>query len=503
MKTAVTYIALIAVAVGLFLHYQSTRDAEQERERTERISLRVFPHGEEEDADALREAAAEIRLTPRGTSEEITLIREGESWRITSPRDLPGDDTAVQSLLTTLVGLQLAGPPEEFVIADVADEALVHYGLDEPTLSVGLRYEGDDAAMRLLLGDQEPSEQFRYAMIDGASEVLVIQDRESALSRSLFDLRDRRVLKFETDAVLALAVENASGETTLRVERASPEEDWRLVVPVEDEAETSRVTSALSQLRNLRVQDYLVENVTGDDLVTLGIASPEVTIALTASDETHRLLVGIKEGETVIARVEGGDAVFTVPSGPVDGLVDDPTRFRSLSLISVPPEEITRVISEQGEHEIVIEGVEGDEGNIIWQATDPPEGWSAEAAEEPLSGLVSALRAMRGRSVLASGEVEGLDPLSIRLTVETIGGEPLVIEVGESFNHEGVQGCAVRRIGRDTALFLESWRVAQLTLDFDELIETTEPPSTTAAPATAEAASDPATDEVTAAVASD
>ncbi|MBN1477741.1 DUF4340 domain-containing protein, partial [Candidatus Sumerlaeota bacterium] len=418
-------------------------------------------------------------------------------------RDLPSDETAVRSLLTTLVGLQLAGPPEESVIADVADESLVHYGLDEPTLSVGLRYEGDDTTARLLIGDKEPSQQFRYAMIEGEGDVLVIQDRESALNRSLFDLRDRRVLHFETDDVTSLSVENASGETTLLVERASPEEEWRLVVPVEDEAETSRVTSSLSQLRNLRVQDYLVEGATDDDLAALDIASPEVTITLMASGEIQRLLVGVKEGESVVARAEGGDAVFTVPSSTVDSLVDDPFRFQSLSLISVPPEEITRVITEQGGHEIVIEGVESGEGGTVWQAADPPEGWSAEAAEEPLSRLVNALRAMRGRSVLASGEVEGLDSPSIRLTVETTDDEPQLIEVGESFNHDGVQGCAGRRSGRDAALFLESWRVAQITLDFDELIVAPEPPETAPAPVTPEVIAEPATDEVTATFASE
>ena len=66
-----------------------------------------------------------------------------------------------------------------------------------------------------------------------------------------------------------------------------------------------------------------------------------------------------------------------------------------------------------------------------------------------------------------------------------------MIEVGESYSHDAVQGCAARRSGRDAALFLEAWRVDQITLDFDELI-------TTPTPATPEATPEPTTAEVTA-----
>ena len=87
MRWLITYLALLAIAAGLVWFHLSSRGREGLRERTERVSKRIFPHGEEMDADPLHDAVTEVVIDHGPDGERIVARRredagEGTDWRI-------------------------------------------------------------------------------------------------------------------------------------------------------------------------------------------------------------------------------------------------------------------------------------------------------------------------------------------------------------------------------------------------------------------------------------
>lgn len=488
MKTLIKYVVLLAIAAGLTLYHFNQREQEREQERAERLSKRVFPHGEEEDLAALRDAVAEIRLTPRGATEEIVLVRqeaspEGEAeWRITEPRAFPADSVTVSGMVSTLVGLELAAAPEDSVIADVATSELENFGLDEPGLRIGLRYRDETDVRMLRIGDQDPTQRNRYALVDGEDDVLIIQDRDTSLNRDLTALRGKSILSLETDQVIALQVDRADGEPHLRLARADTAAPWRVEIPVPDDADTGQVNSLLSQLANARVHDFLVDDPTPAQISAEGLASPEFTITVVSADgaarTTNRLLIGPERGQNRVAMVDQGSTIFTVPSTSLRLALGDPGELRNRLLAEIPTSQIERIIYQVPGQTLSVtpEAATGEAmTETHWVVADPPEGLDTEAAEEEFRTMATALASLRARTVLPDDEAQdlaalGLDPPSTRIIVETTGdAEPVVLELGNSMRREEVQGHPVRRLGRDAVLFLESWRADQLILDLADL----------------------------------
>ncbi|NUP88422.1 MAG: DUF4340 domain-containing protein [Candidatus Sumerlaeia bacterium] len=484
MKTAVQYFVLLAIAAGLTWYYSASREQEEAKERSDRLSLRVFPRGEEEDNAVLRDAVAEVRLTPRGSSVEIVLARdpspeEGSatgSWRITAPRATGADNSTVDSLVSTLVGLQLAGPVEDNVFTDVSSGELANFGLEAAVLRVGLRYDGEASVQTLLVGDQDPTGSFMFGMIEGDDEVLVLQNRDAALNRSLHDLRDKQILRIDQEEAVALSLSDASGEIVYRAERADPEAPWRLSVPVEDDADPAEINSTLSMISNVRATDFLAEDVTPEQIAGRGLASPEYSFTVVTAEGTgrvtRRLLIGRERDSERPAMLENGTAIVSITVDALSAALENPDRLRSKIVTEIDPEEITALRYERRGRTWTWLPASPEEG---WTLVDPPPSHSSEEAAEPLRNLTDSLRLLRAREVIPEDETDdlaalGLDPPEITMTVSLEGqDEPVVLELGSEIERSGTQGRAIRRSGRSAVLFLEQWRGDNLALDLDAL----------------------------------
>ncbi len=390
MRGLIKFAVLLAIAGGLTWYYLGERKAEREHERVEQIAKRLFPHGDERDTDALSDAIAEIRVTPSGSTEEITVVRESDDiWRITTPRDLSADNTIVNSLARTLAGLELAGSPDEMVIRDVAPENLAHFGIDDTSLRVAVRHTGETAPVRLLVGDQDPAEANRYALIEGTRDVLVIQDRHTALNRDLFTLRDKSILSVTPDTALSVAVAT-SAEDIIRIARDTPADDWRLEAPVADEADRGQVSTLINHLRNLRAQEFLAEDATDADIADHALASPEFLITVVAAEETHCLRVApARLGSRPVMR-EGTAVIAAVPTAPIDSVIEDPARLRSRQVCAINPDDVQRIIYHTDGHAATL---------------------TRDDTAEPFADLTSALRSLQARGVMSDGETRDLAAL--------------------------------------------------------------------------------------------
>ena len=149
----------------------------------------------------------------RGDS-ALVLTRGVEGWKLNSPVVDGADQDAVERYLRNLQESE-----REKTIVDsaaVTDSEVVKYGLDTPRLSVVLHTE-DGVEKKVDFGIDSPTDRFTYARIDGGNpEIFVLRAwRFDNLDKSVFDLRDRRVLAFAKDEVVEVRRSGVGGDCLL------------------------------------------------------------------------------------------------------------------------------------------------------------------------------------------------------------------------------------------------------------------------------------------------
>ena len=155
--------------------------------------------------------------------ESIVLERETEEdWLITQPEDFAADGAEVRQLLSN-AGLLTV---QQFVNDTPQD--LEQYGLASPTLTIRLWEKEQEVPYELLLGNPDPQNTGMYAKVgDQNSVVLVKTEALEQLHKTVFALRDKKILAFECDKVAKLELHYA--DQSLLLEKDGDE--WEVTEP--------------------------------------------------------------------------------------------------------------------------------------------------------------------------------------------------------------------------------------------------------------------------------
>src|SRR5215467_10321290 len=197
-------------------------------------------------------------------SEPVELKRTGSKWSITGPKALPADQDAVSSLISTFASLNADKLLED------KPASVEPYGLTKPLLSITATKK-DGKTVKLLVGDQTPTSSGSYAELAGDPRVfLVASYNKSSLDKSENDLRDKRLLTFDSEKLSRVEL-TAKKES---IEFGRNKDQWQILKP-----------------KPMRANQSAVE-----DLVrSLGDAKME----LSATDDEKKVLSAFKAGKDV------------------------------------------------------------------------------------------------------------------------------------------------------------------------------------------------------------
>jgi hypothetical protein len=260
----------------------------------------------------------EIRIK-RPDGELLGLKRENGKWAIVSPAVQRADQDAAGQIVSALANLNA-----DKVIEDKAGD-LKPYGLDTPTLDVEIvRKDGKPA--HLLIGDDTPSGSGAYAKLANEARVVTVaSNTKTSLDKRPEDLRDKRILTFDSDRLSRVEL-TAKGETIEFGKNGQNE--WQIVKPRPLRADGSAVDGLVNKLKDARQ-----EITAGDDPAKqFATASKVATVTVTDAIGTETLEVRRNKEQNVYVKSSVVDRIFRVNgdlAGSVDKGLDD---FRNKKL---------------------------------------------------------------------------------------------------------------------------------------------------------------------------
>jgi hypothetical protein len=249
--------------------------------------------------------------SPKG---QMVLKKVDGRWRIAQPEEGPADQRLVEDLLWDLDGARV----KEFV-ADHA-KSLKPYGLDVPPVTIRLLDQAGNALTSLTL-NSAVKKGGAYARVGDAYAVYLVEpDLYEQLNKGPFDLRFRRLLRFETWDVGKLAL-SRDGQEILLEKR---EEEWELTKPRQGKAKYSAVIDLLNDIKNLKWEKLVTKAST--DLPRYGLDKPVAAFTLTKTDgeSLGTVLLGKTEGNLVYAKLQEKSEIYEIHSTFLQSLPQEP-----------------------------------------------------------------------------------------------------------------------------------------------------------------------------------
>jgi hypothetical protein len=452
LNTAI--LALVVAALGAFVWFYEIRGADQRAERAA-AEKRLFPGVEVEQIGLITLATKD--------GKQVRLERVEGDWKMLAPLTFPADHATAESLASTLATLQ-----HEATIDDPAPPA--EYGLEDPPK---VRFRAGERDYELKVGSRSPVGGNTYVATADAKPVHAVASyRVASLERSLDDLRDKRVMRFEREAVVELRVRWKDGAVRLVRDDQDPEV-WRLAEPLAAAADGRAVSKALSDLEFVRASGFEDAPAAG---VRRALERPELSVEIVTradgQEGVARLALAAAEAGKRYAHGNASDAVYQLPAGALDDFPRSVLGWRDKEVARFLPNEARRfelAFHAEGAGESLV--VSGRKDGDAWKTE--PEALRPDAVE----GLVTELSGLQARTIAAEsmGEREraslGLEPP--RAVIRVFGGPepgsdaPLAeVRLGVARPESGI---AAKRPDRDTIYWLPYERGEQIPVSAEAL----------------------------------
>lgn len=311
----------------------------------------------------------------RKDEKPLALERQGEDWIITEPIRGLADTDEVERMIKAVAELKPISSRENVNLD--AEE----FGLADRDLVVTLTCT-DGKEVQLIIGDETPLGSERYARITGgrgrgADDKLYVVSAylRTTLWKKPSSLREKKVARIETDDVRQLILDHGD-EHIVAVRNTGEEDDgvlWRLAAPLEVAADEWSTKQVINNLRDLRAEDFLDEEMSDEEL---GFDAPQAQVTLKMADgreltitfgKTVEREVGDPPSskEVVYTRTSERDEIMLVKADVLDKVRKTAFDLRDKSVLRFERADVERI------------SVERKKG-LSFTVARRPDGWRVE-----------------------------------------------------------------------------------------------------------------------------
>ena len=364
----------------------------------------------------------------------ITIQREGEKatsgerrqqggWTVTAPHSVRANP-----IIWDRVARNLAELLSERNVYESTPGNLEDYGLADPVLKVQGATDGGES-VTVSFGTMEPTQKYRYGLVEGGPLFLASTDQFFELDRDLQWLRDRDLVKVGAEGIQRIAVapferletapEGATGPETWKAFKPvaaerRPDGLWYIVEPEPAVADQEILNKLAAEIQYVKGREYVDAP---ENLADYQLDPPKSRVSVRtpgSEEEEQTFYVGSfstgenTEGGVFVMRKDE-PSVFVVDAEMVTLFPKTPTAWNEKRLVTRPGSSIKSIEYWAGEQHFKLATAEGQP----WRLTAPRDDESDQGA---VSQFIGTLLNSKGAEYWPEPKPEfGLDDPIIRI----------------------------------------------------------------------------------------
>lgn len=341
------------------------------------------------------------------------------------------------------------GLTSEAIIEENCND-LAKFGLAEPEITVDIVYE-TGTEYRMFIGDEAPTGDVSYVMIDGIDTVYTV--RNSALanySKTQMELVERTILKSPdvVPTVKKLTISREGTEKDIVLEYDETSEDSKhgggtssahiMTSPTTAYLTVERATDIISGMFGLSGDGIYAVHCTESDIAEAGLKEPFCTVTMECDDGSSYVLLLSEpfvdgDGKSCYAMLEGGNVIFTIDSETAKWVTVEPVDIASRIFIATyvwdVPELSVTCGDKEYDFEITRITEESDEkpSSADFSTTLNGESFNSERFREFYSFLVKA----NAESFALDEEIPAGEPMAVLEYTDSYLGQTMKYEFYE------------------------------------------------------------------------
>ncbi len=266
------------------------------------------------------------KISLKTPKETIILDNNTQTgWQIISPKKLKAGTEEVGLLLANIGSWRV----KKFVDEDTDNPA--KFGLDKPVFKLSVKSVKKESPDILLLSNRKQVDEDKmvvYARYAALPEIMLLDSKIlSDIDKSVFDLRERRILRFDTVRVNELELENSAWD--IKFKKLSG--NWRMTKPERTPAKGYMLESMLYELSRLKAKAFIEAE---DKNTAYGWDKPQVKVSLTGQQANKSFSLNLtfgafnKKDDSLIYVRRGDGKIFLVSKDILPAIILTPADLK-------------------------------------------------------------------------------------------------------------------------------------------------------------------------------
>lgn len=303
------------------------------------------PTGDEKPKIVSVEADQIQEITVSRPGADTISVQRGEDgeWKFAPPLTIPASSSSIGFMADSAASLEADRVVEE----NITEWA--PFGLSDPSLTVEIKLK-DGTTKRVLYGKETPTGSALYARLDGDPRLFTVYSySKTAFEKSVFDLRDKKLLRAEADKVSRVTLD--AGGQSIEFGK-SGEASWQILEPRPMRADNFTVGDLVRAVENAEMTAAPEEGEAADAKVDF--SKPMAAVEVVDEAGSHTLKV-VKADEKYFANSSDLDGVYEVSSTLAESLNKKLEDFRNKKLFDFGFNDLSNLQLRDGETRVAVE----------------------------------------------------------------------------------------------------------------------------------------------------
>ena len=277
--------------------------------------------------------------------EEFTCKKIGYNWKMTHPISTDADTEEIKYILSELHAMQVSTFELD---GQDATSSLNKYGLDTPRIQLKLTNDNETYGLAIGSAVASPSDQDNIEKgsvyvqsIHQGGIYTVTEDIVRIVNKTIFDMRDKRVLDFQRSDVIKFEIQNNMQKI---VGIKLQDKTWELQGENKLIADPQAVSDLIFGIDALEEAAYVTDSA--KNLALYGLETPQIRVIFTlhGEDTPAALHIGdfAKDG-TVYVKANNSDKIVRVKRDLVDKIAKGVAWLRNKQIFNFSIDDPTRV----------------------------------------------------------------------------------------------------------------------------------------------------------------